>query len=413
MTPISLLFVVVVFSLATLWQLLLAAPNPDSRAAQTHYGNCYTADFGHGRCLLRSNCDFYDTNVLDATSKRHCNSQQRPNLVCCPREKNALPLVAPRIDNNTKLSTSEVTAAASHVAGNFNGDQLPKHPNCGTSFAFKVYGGNNTGLNEFPWTTLLEYTVQATGQTQRICGASFIAGRWLLTAAHCVHQSFLGSGRKLSGARLGEWNQTSNPDCITNWNGRRECAPPFIQASFDRTIIHPQFELENWTNDIALLRLTSAVDWSQHHPLEPVCLPPSSGAGGAAGSDQLEGSAVDVSGWGLTEKNNEPSAVKRKAVLLVQSQSQCQATYRNEGYSIIDSQICASGGRNVDSCSGDSGGPLTLETYTADRNLYVYQAGIVSYGKKRCGQANFPGVYTRVSSFMDWIEQTIRNNSDG
>ncbi|KAH8300931.1 hypothetical protein KR044_004940, partial [Drosophila immigrans] len=372
-----------------------------------HFGNCFTADFGPGRCLSRSSCDFYNVDALDASSTRPCSSQQRPNLVCCPRDKNALPLLAPRIDNSTKLSTMEATSAAPRAAAAFDGDRLPKHPSCGTSFAFKVYGGNQTGLLEFPWTTLLEYTVTATGQKQRICGASFIAGRWLLTAAHCVHESFVGTGRKLTGARLGEWNQTSNPDCITQWNGKRECAPPFIQASFDRTLIHPQFELENWTNDIALLRLSNAVDWRQLQHVEPICLPPSS-----ASADQLEGSAVDVSGWGLTENNNQPSAVKRKAILHVQSQSECRTTYRNQGYAITHSQICASGGPKVDSCSGDSGGPLTVEAYTPDRDLYAYLAGIVSYGKKRCGLADFPGVYTRVSSFMDWIEQSIRNNSD-
>ncbi|KAH8387483.1 hypothetical protein KR093_007307, partial [Drosophila rubida] len=380
-----------------------------STGAETHFGNCFTADFGQGRCLPRTSCDFYDVSALNATNKRQCSSQQRSNLVCCPREKNALPLFAPRIDNGTKPQSAQSAAAATGARGSlaFDGDQLPRHPHCGTSFAFKVYGGNNTGLLEFPWTTLLEYTLPATGQKQRSCGASFIAGRWLLTAAHCVHADFLGAGRQLTGARLGEWNQTSDPDCITHWNGRRECAPPYIAASFDRVIVHPQFELENWTNDIALLRLASAVDWRQLPHLEPVCLPPND-----APAAQLEGSAVDVSGWGLTEQQNAPSAVKRKALLHVESQRDCQTTYRSQGYEIVASQLCASGGPNVDSCSGDSGGPLTLETYTADRELYVYVAGIVSYGKKRCGHAHFPGVYTRVSSFVDWIEQSIRNNSD-
>lgn len=380
----------------------------DVLAAETHFGNCFRADYGHGRCTYRINCDFYDAGVLDASNNRQCYSQQRPDLICCPREKNALPLVAPRLNNNNTLRTLVGNSVPRVATSSLNGDELPKHPNCGTAFAFRVYGGNITGLMEFPWTTLLEYTLIPSGQKQHSCGASFIAGRWLLTAAHCVHDQFVGNGRKLTGARLGEWNQTSNPDCISHWNGKRECAPPHIQARIDRAIIHPQFDPENFTNDIALLRLADSIDWEKLQHIEPVCLPPNRGPS----ADQLEGSAVDVSGWGLTEKDNQLSAVKRKAILHIQSQEQCRSAYSQQGFSITNSQVCASGGPNVDSCSGDSGGPLTVEAYTPQRDLFVYLVGIVSYGKKRCGVSDFPGVYTRVTSYMDWIEQTISNNSD-
>ncbi|ALC48331.1 Ser7 [Drosophila busckii] len=379
--------------------------------ATTHYGNCFTADYGAGRCVYRNDCDFYDVDLLDASSKRQCYSQQRPELVCCPREQNALPALAARISNKTapavaKLSVASVGAgAAPKPLG--QADALPQHPHCGTSFAFKVYGGNDTGLLEFPWTTLLEYTRQSNQRKEHACGATFIAQRWLLTAAHCVHEHFLGADRLLTGARLGEWNQSSDPDCITLWNGKRECAPPHIQAQIERALMHPEFELGNLTHDIALLRLKQAVDWRQLQHVEPVCLPPVRGSA----ADQLAGSAVDVSGWGLNE-NSTSSVIKQKAMLYVLPQSKCRSDYEQQGYALTEGQLCASGGINVDSCSGDSGGPLTVEAYTPQRDRFVYLAGIVSYGKKRCGRTDFPGVYTRVSSYMDWIEQTIRDNSD-
>lgn len=40
-------------------------------------------------------------------------------------------------------------------------------------------------------------------------------------------------------------------------------------------------------------------------------------------------------------------------------------------------------------------------------NLGIIQQGIVSYGSKRCGTGGYPGVYTRVSYFMDWILDNI------
>ncbi|GIX78729.1 hypothetical protein CDAR_554711 [Caerostris darwini] len=53
---------------------------------------------------------------------------------------------------------------------------------------------------------------------------------------------------------------------------------------------------------------------------------------------------------------------------------------------------------------GDSGGPLLFEFARG----YFVLVGIVSFGYK-CAEPNFPGVYTRVSSFLPWITQNIKN----
>lgn len=47
---------------------------------------------------------------------------------------------------------------------------------------------------------------------------------------------------------------------------------------------------------------------------------------------------------------------------------------------------------------GDSGGPLTCRQ---NNTSVVY--GIVSWGDQ-CGMKNKPGVYTRVTNFLDWIK---------
>lgn len=39
---------------------------------------------------------------------------------------------------------------------------------------------------------------------------------------------------------------------------------------------------------------------------------------------------------------------------------------------------------------------------------YWYLTGVVSYGPKNCGTPDIPGVYTRVSKYIDWIKKNIR-----
>lgn len=113
--------------------------------------------------------------------------------------------------------------------------------------------------------------------------------------------------------------------------------------------------------------------------------------------------------------------------------SQCNNIYeKNYKRTITNSQLCAGGILGEDSCKGDSGGPVWLQIFknknekinffspifshmklmAIDRSnplaIYWYCAGIVSYGPDPCGKEGFPGVYTRVSSYTDWIVKNIK-----
>jgi secreted trypsin-like serine protease len=55
---------------------------------------------------------------------------------------------------------------------------------------------------------------------------------------------------------------------------------------------------------------------------------------------------------------------------------------------------------------GDSGGPLQITK--PDNQCIYYIIGVTSFGTG-CGDKKFPGIYTRVSSYIDWIESIVWN----
>ena len=81
----------------------------------------------------------------------------------------------------------------------------------------------------------------------------------------------------------------------------------------------------------------------------------------------------------------------------------CEDDYT--GYTISEKMICA-GEKGKDSCQGDSGGPLVAY----DENNSAVLVGVVSWGIG-CAYEGYPGVYARVSAFVDWINQTIERNA--
>ena len=93
--------------------------------------------------------------------------------------------------------------------------------------------------------------------------------------------------------------------------------------------------------------------------------------------------------------------------LPVVSNERCKQAFARFPTTVIDDKVmCAgelTGGK--DTCKGDSGGPLMLGRVYENVSVF-YQIGVVSYGF-RCAEEGYPGVYSRVSAFLDWISDNI------
>ncbi|XP_075147894.1 serine protease ea-like [Haematobia irritans] len=368
---------------------------PNEQADVPNFGRCITPNRERALCIVLNDCK-YLYNVLTAKplrdadrlylSRSQCGYQNGKVLICCPDRYRQIQPVTPAPTSPPALINN----------------LLPHPGQCGNVLSNRIYGGNKTKIDEFPWMALIEYTKGNNGKGHH-CGGSLINNRYVITASHCVNGKSIPSDWRLTGVRLGEWDLTTNPDCEVDIRGEKDCAPEHIDLRVERAIPHPQYDpnSRNQANDIALLRLERNIVYTDF--IRPICLPISPSLRSAT----FDGIVMDVAGWGKTE-NASVSELKLKASVSGHTRDECSAVYMQQNINLEESQICAGGQEGIDSCRGDSGGPLISLDTTNRVRAYYFLAGVVSFGPTPCGLEGWPGVYTRVGSFIDWITQTIQ-----
>lgn len=161
---------------------------------------------------------------------------------------------------------------------------------------------------------------------------------------------------------------------------------------------HPQYNPENYNNDIALIQLTSGVAFSQH--VFPICLPSPNLA-----TLLLEGQEEGlVSGWGATHTKGRSTRFLMKVRLPIVPMDTCrQSTDRL----ITENMFCAGyAAKAQDACKGDSGGPFAVAHHGT-----WYLMGIVSWGEG-CAEVGKYGAYTQVSNYISWMKEVIESATE-
>lgn len=233
----------------------------------------------------------------------------------------------------------------------------------------RVVGGTQAGDGEF------SFQAKMGG-----CSGSLIGDTWVITAAHCVTDTAKNNAVKIPAmVNLGVYDQ------YTQSSNVQQILPK-------RVIRHASYTAADKGYDIALIELTkpAATRFARIRLYD----------GLPSGLD-TPGSMVTISGWGATQTvASSQAAFKQKLDIPVVGQSQCQKGY--VGTTIYASQICAGGVAGQGSCFGDSGGPLFYQ----DENDNFTLLGITSFGgggRSDCLKTGAADIWTRVSSFVDWV----------
>lgn len=194
--------------------------------------------------------------------------------------------------------------------------------------------------------------------------------------------------------RLGQHNLNSS-----------DSSPGARSIQVKTSYVHHNHNGNSLDNDIALLRLTEPADLDDPDAaICLVCLPERN-----AQADSLQaGKFCTVTGYGF-ENEDGPAALRvRQTDLPIVSDSDCQqktGKALDKPFTLPANSFCAGGEPGRDACHGDGGSPLSC---LVDG---VYElAGIVSWGYK-CGKADLPGVYSKVSAFVGWINQIVSANN--
>ncbi|XP_028905544.1 complement factor D [Ornithorhynchus anatinus] len=235
---------------------------------------------------------------------------------------------------------------------------------CGAHPRGRILGGWEATPNLLPYMASLQQA------GKHVCGGFLISDQWVLSAAHCAEEMKDGELQVLLGA-----HSLSQPESSKHLY--------VVQA----VIPHPDSHPDNNDHDLLLLKLAQKVTLSER--VKPLAFQ-------RVDRDLQGGTLCQVAGWGFTNNLGKKPDKLQQVNLPIMPRAICNLRqhYDNE---ITEKMMCTES-RKKDTCKGDSGGPLVCNG--------VAEA-VVTSGSRVCGNWKKPGIYTRIASYVSWIDDVM------
>ncbi|XP_068243961.1 serine proteinase stubble-like [Palaemon carinicauda] len=326
-------------------------------------------------------------------------SLQEPNITRTTTQLNALPnttiSTSPALSNSlTSESTSTTpmhgasistassvgnTALANAIWTNFSTPSLSLEGRSRVSL--RIQGGKPADIGEWPF--IVSILIQFRRATLP-CSGTILTPKFILTASHCVYDV----NKKRDRIKV----------IAYEYNMKTKDETPRQTSLVRKIILHPEYDYHTQKADIALLLLQKPFVFGEG--VSPVCIAP---------PGDYVGARVVILGWGSLKFRGKDPDVLHEATQKVVDVHECAKNYsslpdEDSNFPITSDHLCAAS-PGIDSCEGDSGGPVLVQIGTS-----WYQLGIISFGFK-CAVPGFPGVNTYVPSYTEWIFSTVNDDT--
>ncbi|XP_056304549.1 granzyme B-like [Danio aesculapii] len=236
-----------------------------------------------------------------------------------------------------------------------------------------IVNGNEATPHSRPYMVSVQY------KGHHICGGFLINEAFVLTAAHCRTNITLYLTIMVGAHNLQNMSQ-----------GAKRIRVKSYYKHLD------YYDRPRYVNDIMLLKVknrqTGLIEKvTRSQTVSWISIPKENGG--------INKDAVcSVAGWGSLVFNGTPSPVLMETNVKIMNNANCEERLQSE---FLPSQMmCVYG--DGGSCSGDSGGPLVCGDTAV---------GVTSFVDTNiCNSPEYPNVYTKISAFLQWINNIIKSD---